>query len=156
MERYTEYDEYGEVYVKQHDYIGASKRLAEYEDAEEQGVLLPLPCAIGDTVYVITICETIPTQLDGTYYDVNGDIGTATGYYCPYEEHCPFDDENFDSCDNYKKEMAVFEDTVSQIMIDESGVHICTKNCCVLGFLGDDIFLEQEQANLVLKNRKAE
>lgn len=28
-------------------------RLAEYEDMEEQGRLLKLPCAVGDTVYVI-------------------------------------------------------------------------------------------------------
>lgn len=27
------------------------KRLAEYEDAEEQGLLLRLPCKVGDTVY---------------------------------------------------------------------------------------------------------
>lgn len=28
-------------------------KLADYEDAEEQGLLLRLPCAIGDTVYCI-------------------------------------------------------------------------------------------------------
>ena len=28
------------------------ERLAEYEDAEEQGLLLRLPCKVGDTVYV--------------------------------------------------------------------------------------------------------
>lgn len=30
----------------------ALKKLAEYEDLEEQGKLLKLPCAVGDTVYV--------------------------------------------------------------------------------------------------------
>lgn len=29
------------------------QKLAEYEDLEEQGKLLKLPCAVGDTVYVI-------------------------------------------------------------------------------------------------------
>lgn len=29
------------------------ERLAEYEDAEEAGRLIKLPCAVGDTVYVI-------------------------------------------------------------------------------------------------------
>lgn len=29
------------------------KKLAEYEDLEEQGKLLKLPCAVGDTVYCI-------------------------------------------------------------------------------------------------------
>ena len=28
------------------------RRLAEYEDAEEQGLLLRLPCKVGDTIYV--------------------------------------------------------------------------------------------------------
>lgn len=32
MERITERDEHGCVYVKEHDYVTASKRLAEYED----------------------------------------------------------------------------------------------------------------------------
>ena len=32
MERLTERDSYGDVYVKQHDYVTASIRLASYED----------------------------------------------------------------------------------------------------------------------------
>nr|DAH33834.1 MAG TPA: Manganese responsive transcriptional regulator member uptake regulator, fur, mur [Caudoviricetes sp.] len=39
------------VWVKNHDYIKASEKLAEYEDLEEQGLLVRLPCKIGDTVY---------------------------------------------------------------------------------------------------------
>ena len=31
----------------------AVEKLAEYEDLEEQGKLLKLPCAVGDTVYCI-------------------------------------------------------------------------------------------------------
>lgn len=31
----------------------AIDKLAEYEDLEEQGLLLKLPCAVGDTVYCI-------------------------------------------------------------------------------------------------------
>ena len=50
MERLTERDSYGDVYVKQHDYVTASEKLCEYEDAEEQGLLLRLPCKVGDTV----------------------------------------------------------------------------------------------------------
>lgn len=29
------------------------ERLAEYEDAEEQGLLLRLPCKVGDTIYLV-------------------------------------------------------------------------------------------------------
>ena len=76
MERLTKRDSYGDVYVKQHDYVTdseriaecegcedfeeifrkkmtdtASERLCEYEDLEEQGLLLRLPVPIGTTVY---------------------------------------------------------------------------------------------------------
>ena len=36
-------------------------KLAEYEDLEEQGRLVKLPCKVGDTVYVIGVlgCETV-------------------------------------------------------------------------------------------------
>lgn len=52
-ERLTEYDSHGDVYVKHHDYISAAEKLARYEDLEEQGRLIELPCKIGDTVYVV-------------------------------------------------------------------------------------------------------
>ena len=54
MERLTERDSYGDVYVKQHDYVTASEKLCEYEDLEEQGLLLRLPCKVGDVVYSVT------------------------------------------------------------------------------------------------------
>ena len=56
MERLTERmenapDGESNVWVKNHDYIKASEKLAEYEDLEEQGLLVGLPCKVGDTVY---------------------------------------------------------------------------------------------------------
>lgn len=59
MERLTERmenapDGESNVWVKNHDYIKASEKLAEYEDLEEQGLLVRLPCNVGDTVYVPT------------------------------------------------------------------------------------------------------
>lgn len=33
-------------------------RLAEYEDMEEQGLLLKIPCKVGDRVYFLDICHT--------------------------------------------------------------------------------------------------
>ena len=55
MERLTERGSYGygDVYVRRNDYVTASKKLCEYEDLEEQGLLLRLPCAVGSTVYLI-------------------------------------------------------------------------------------------------------
>lgn len=56
MERLTErYDitpnGESDVWVKQHDYISAARKLCDYEDLEEQGLLMKLPCKVGDTVY---------------------------------------------------------------------------------------------------------
>lgn len=56
MERLTErYDVApngeSDVWVKQHDYISAARKLAEYEDLEEQGLLARLPCKVGDMVW---------------------------------------------------------------------------------------------------------
>ena len=53
MERLTERGSYGygDVYVRRNDYVTASKKLCEYEDLEEQGLLLRLPCKVGSTLY---------------------------------------------------------------------------------------------------------
>ena len=70
MERLTEkqsagYDliamngDYCEAYCRQQNYNScrecgiheAIQKLAEYEDLEEQGLLLRLPCKVGDTIY---------------------------------------------------------------------------------------------------------
>lgn len=56
MERLTERmenvpDGESNVWVKNHDYIKASEKLAEYEDLEEQGLLVRLPIKIGSTVW---------------------------------------------------------------------------------------------------------
>ena len=53
INRLTEYDSHGDLYVKQHDYISASYKLAHYENLEEQGRLIELPCDVGDTVYCL-------------------------------------------------------------------------------------------------------
>lgn len=58
MERLTEKiddvpDGESGVWVKNHDYISAAEKLADYEDLEEQGRLVKLPCKVGDTVYYI-------------------------------------------------------------------------------------------------------
>ena len=61
MERLTERidnvpDGESGVLVKQHDYISAAEKLADYEDAEEQGLLLRLPISEYTPVYSIEYC----------------------------------------------------------------------------------------------------
>ena len=91
MERLTERidnvpDGESGVWVKQHDYISAAEKLADYEDAEEQGLLLRLPCKVGDTVWVVTSPFNV---FDGIEYDENmkdevyeAFISSVTFYEC--------------------------------------------------------------------------
>ena len=64
MERLTERidnvpDGESGVWVKNHDYVSAAEKLAEYEDLEEQDRLTKLPCKVGDTVYGISMGKFI-------------------------------------------------------------------------------------------------
>ena len=60
MERLTNIGSNGEIWITDNDKTrrlgreeSAYNKLAEYEDLEEQGLLLRLPCKVGDTVYAI-------------------------------------------------------------------------------------------------------
>lgn len=50
----------------------AIRKLADYEDKQEQGLLLELPCKVGDTVYSISREEIIPVLVDGFSINENG------------------------------------------------------------------------------------
>ena len=59
MERLTERyditpDGESDVWVKQHDYISAARKLCDYEDLEEQGLLVRLQVPLGSKVYWIS------------------------------------------------------------------------------------------------------
>lgn len=129
-------------------------RLKHYEDLEEQGLLLKLPCKVGNTVYVLCECGMIPQQLDGTFYSADGSPGTATGYYCPYEDNCPHDcEENEDifDCDKFRQKSAVFEDTVKSITLENETIYISTGNCAVYSPIGYAVFLTQAEADEALR-----
>ena len=79
--------------VKDIDDLPYYKKLAAYEDAEEQGLLVQLPCKVGDKVYQISenFIEpcTVETIFLGNYMDRNGNCcNMAEIYYdrddCPY------------------------------------------------------------------------
>lgn len=78
MERLTEDSVTGETYIKQcasscpydGDFCGTDEcpilnavadKLGEYERAEEQGLLVRLPCKVGDIVWELCLCD------DGNY-----------------------------------------------------------------------------------------
>lgn len=55
----------------------AFEKLAEYEDLEEQGKLLKLPCAVGDKIYYLT---GTPNSLGKGEFDRVGE-SKAVGFY---------------------------------------------------------------------------
>ena len=69
-------------------FANLEQRLQLYEQMKRDGRIFELPVSIGDTVYVLCECGMIPRRLDGTLYGDGGGPGTATGYYCPYEDMC--------------------------------------------------------------------
>lgn len=68
----------------------AVDKLAEYEDLEEQGELLRLPCAVGDTVYSVSFRKKC-YQMGNTYL-VNDDLECA---FCESESICKVKVEYF-------------------------------------------------------------
>ena len=78
MERLTNIGSNGEIWITDNDETRrfgrkeiVYKKLAEYEDLEEQGLLLRLPCPIGTTVYNTTWWNDVQekVKVDGkTFY----------------------------------------------------------------------------------------
>lgn len=66
------------------------EKLAEYEDLEEQGKLLKLPCAVGDTVYLVSFRKKCYKM--GNTYLVNNDLECA---FCESECVCGAKKEYF-------------------------------------------------------------
>ena len=52
--------------------VSPTEKLADYEDAEEQGLLMRLPCKVGDTVYVDS--TILPIEDMECYEDVDNKI----------------------------------------------------------------------------------
>lgn len=71
--------------------LALGERLKAYEDAEEQGLLVRLPCKVGDAVYVVADCADVMKFCDDDYFTGTGAID------CPFEKDCEFtecDDSN--------------------------------------------------------------
>lgn len=108
MERLTERidnvpDGESGVWVKQHDYISAAEKLADYEDLEEQGLLLRLPCKVGDTLYYPSgyYNIVIPVRLNEIVMSFVGLDTYSFQYNCCSFDECGdvYEDYEFDSDD---------------------------------------------------------
>ena len=92
-------------------------KLREYEDLEEQGLLLKLPCKIGDTVYVI---DTI-YECDNDYMDCIMEFPDVyqceRGFVCEYEhEKLVVRPKSFDfkMLDNFNKTVFLTKEEAEQ------------------------------------------
>lgn len=74
----------------QHKLESMQKELQAYKDAEEQGLLIKLPCKVGDTVYTIGV-DNAPCENCQHGKEVNFDIMECLinhkQYECPAPEH---------------------------------------------------------------------
>lgn len=94
MERLTERygiapDGESDVWVKQHDYISAARKLCDYEDLEEQGLLVRLPANKDAEIYLISSRWTVCSEC-GSRFDEYDCIGCE--YECDSEKEyyvCP-------------------------------------------------------------------
>ena len=116
-------------------------RLAAYEDAEEQGLLVRLPCKEGDTVYVISHCENVMVHCDDDYE-------TGTGFReCPFENSCEFED-----CDDGNKR--IFETTCTGFYLTDGKSDIFFEDLNAEFYLSDfgkTVFLTLAEAEAALQ-----
>lgn len=139
------------------EYGVSIRRLIELAQADREGRCVVLPAGIGDTVYHITTCKNFSQVLDGTMYGPDGELGTATGLYCPCElaETCPFpcdDDGSFD-CEKHKNTLAIFEDVVAGVFIEDMQDVITFGYSGSADFedFGKTVFLTREEAVAALR-----
>lgn len=60
----------------------AIKKLSDYEDLEEQGKLLKLPCAVGDTVYVLRIDNSVYMMSNEKIWEIVEEIFKIRHFDC--------------------------------------------------------------------------
>lgn len=113
----------------------AIKKLAEYEDLEEQGKLLKMPCAVGDTYFEIETVFWIDREMCKKcgFYSEGSDIFRS-------DDFCSFEDEyeRLPDCAGIVEKTFQNEREIVSCMEDDS--------------IGKTIFFNQEKAEAVLKN----
>ena len=144
MERLTERyditpDGESDVWVKQHDYISAVRKLCDYEDLEEQGLLVKLPCKVGDIVYVDS--AILPIEDMECYEDADNKIPS---YFQGQVVSFRFAQRNW-------VKIAVKAKWLYEWIDDETGPESdyieCEKNFSIsLSMIGKTVFLTREEA----------
>ncbi len=120
------------------------EKLAGYEDAEEQGLLLRLPCKVGDTVYVDS--TILPIEDMECYEDIDNEIPK---YFPARIVSLRFAKRNW-------MKIAVKAKWLHEWIDDETGSESdyieCKKNFSIpLSMIGKTVFLTQSEAEAKLK-----
>jgi hypothetical protein len=154
MERLTERyditpDGESDVWVKQHDYISAAQKLCDYEDLEEQGLLVRLPCKVGDIIYVGS--EALPIEDMECYEDTDNKIPL---YFQGRVVSLRFARRNWVKIAVKAKWLYEWIDDETG---PESGYIECEKSFSIpLSMIGKNIFLTREEAEKKLEELKNE
>ena len=134
MDRLTNIGSNGEIWITDNDETrrfgrkeSAYKKLAEYEDLEEQGLLFRLPCKVGDTVW-------------------DNDFGRTVGFEVT---GFSFGDMNEDYCDD---EVKVF----NQIIVYHKNSNGSITGSFAVSEIGKNVFLTQEEAEQKLKEMESD
>ena len=150
-----------EARMMEEKWIESLKENSKLKDENEQlkaelEQSVKLTCKVGDVVYIVGKCKDFPPKLDGTMWDSDGGYGTATGYYCPYEDSdlCPFKD--LEDCSFAEDKLGIFEDVVCHICIEEDKMwYVCeNSNGYETSDFGKTIFLTREEAEQHLNDLK--
>lgn len=151
MERLTNTGTNGEIWITDNDEtrkIGrkeaAYKKLKAYEDSEEQGGLISLPCKVGDTVYVDS--AILPIEDMECYEDIDNKIPL---YFPARVVSFRFAKRNW-------IKIAVKAKWLHEWIDDETGPESnyieCEKNFTILlSTIGKTVFLTQSEAEAKLK-----
>lgn len=136
-----------DVWVKQHDYISAARKLCDYEDLEEQGLLVRLPCKVGDIVYVGS--AILPIEDMECYEDIGNKIPS---YFQSRVVSFRFAQRNW-------VKIAVKTKWLYEWIDDETGPESdyieCEKNFSILlSTIGKTVFLTREEAEKKLEEMK--
>ena len=129
-------------------YESIYEKLRKYEDVEEQGLLVKLPCKVGDTVYVDS--SALPIEDMECYEDVENPIPQ---YFIGRVVSFRFAKRNF-------VKIAVKAKWLHEWLDDETGPESdyieCEKNFSIpLSLFGKTVFLTQAEAEQKLKEMKS-
>lgn len=112
------------------------EKLKAYEDKEEQGLLISLPCKVGDRVYVYNCCDYVCTSRDW-------ETGITE---CPFENDCEFEE-----CEEGRERL--FKTIIESIWNNGQGWYFSVRGLHLeisINAIGKTVFLTEAEAEEAL------